>query len=289
MQIVNQNGGEYAVNSPTRCILNLARPPPENYYLVIQITKIYKGEALDSHLEIYTKANIKNKQKLISENNESIKRLTPYRQIMAWGAIPIGQGTQSLSIPLTRTPKGSDLMDYLDEISKKTRLKPLGTASFELRLMSNDEEPEGRFDTSFRPVIPFPEGVTDFIPEIQLLKDLPSKPHKSYVNNLHLFIGFTTISNSKSKSKFSEIIVEAKLLNDDTNPDSTGLPVVYDPWNTGKFSTIGSTSVFMKKSRANEEIKIQIPFQILPTHNIVFTVYAVQGYLRIWSMIFLLQ
>eukprot|EP01125_Pyxidicula_operculata_P015717 TRINITY_DN535_c1_g1_i1.p1 TRINITY_DN535_c1_g1~~TRINITY_DN535_c1_g1_i1.p1 ORF type:complete len:1661 (-),score=335.16 TRINITY_DN535_c1_g1_i1:2922-7904(-) len=269
---------EYADTTPKNVIFYLSTPPTETQYLIVNVYKIFKPD-LENHLEMYSKSPKETKlKKFISEVQENCLSSYQYRQHMLTGLLCLGttgnsnQAVATLNIPLLRLSKPGDVVGLIDEShNKKARGKSYGNFVMEMKMIFHDEDIPGRMDSSNRRVLPIKDENVDIIREAQLLKDLPDAIQSNYVNNMYVHLNGIQI---KGKMKGKDFVVEVKMLALDNDADAPGLLNVYQPWNTKKFCSLGSSSVhhYSKKTNILEEVKMKLPFKLTTKHHLVFTV-----------------
>eukprot|EP01127_Copromyxa_protea_P019111 TRINITY_DN6125_c0_g1_i1.p1 TRINITY_DN6125_c0_g1~~TRINITY_DN6125_c0_g1_i1.p1 ORF type:complete len:2110 (-),score=401.82 TRINITY_DN6125_c0_g1_i1:18-5717(-) len=256
----------------------------ENLFLVSSIEKVLIEDS-DAFVDWYSKEKMKDKEKAkwAGEIQDSVKRLSAFRQTVSWTATQLFSGGKlaspgSNALPLCRLNKTRDLWAYLDEVKKKAKSKyNYGTLSCKIQWHPSGGYKGDRLDHMLCKVLPF-SGNSNVAREVPVFPCYhPLRVNTEYEHCLYLHPGMCTISRSPG-IKVKNLMVEFKLMASDVDPNDAGLAVIFDNSFQNDFVTEKGTRVWFneKKPTFMDEIKMLLPPQLGPKHHVLITYYNVQ-------------
>eukprot|EP01105_Mastigella_eilhardi_P022614 TRINITY_DN5589_c0_g1_i1.p1 TRINITY_DN5589_c0_g1~~TRINITY_DN5589_c0_g1_i1.p1 ORF type:complete len:1949 (-),score=562.62 TRINITY_DN5589_c0_g1_i1:56-5902(-) len=269
-----------------RCVFHVDRPDT-HVVLCVQLSKILKGD-YDAATEPYCKAlSVKEHDKFLIANQNVLQKLKQYRQIFAYGCVPLGidnSGSlkaQELKIPLVRT--NTDLPNTLIKLQLEKEAKKLKYISGRLVLGLTPMEGapiNDSIDSALMPLLPFQSheikaATTREAQEFPLSESVVL-PHVDYTNFLYFYPESLNFNNYKGDSSGRNLALIVKLLDSDALADGPGIDALFGDCVSTPLvqQVILPVSYHNKKPKYSmfDEVKIFLPPTLTPKHHLLVKV-----------------
>ncbi|KAL6048775.1 Dedicator of cytokinesis protein 6 [Balamuthia mandrillaris] len=285
-------------------------------YLVLQVEKVLQGDAdaLDPYMKVDLRGRELEKRRTKVEQGVLgfCKRLGAYRQLFAWGAIPVFDRNNALMLTeetefdaLYPAHCKDNIFDLLAELrdpkTKKQRQTVPGFCKVSVRSLTAEQVATlpNLVDPSLSPVIqdmkaetlkeeePSALSGTDsarhkvvqdyngFIREVQEFPVSPiMQPHWSYVNNFYIYPESLVMSSHNRKVK--TIAIKIQLKSNDLLSEE-GLMSIYGKSScpTASKEAYAHVTYHTKTPQFHDEIKIRLPTRLTQKHHFLFTFYHI--------------